>query len=917
MNKIKSPSLDKRGLESSRPILDALFSLDGIPIAVADMEGHYIDCNDVFADLMGYSPDEIANKTIFDLTHPDEIDFSKEKIQRIVRGETLSYRIEKRYMRKDGSRLWVDVSVSSILDKKGKPIALIGIFKDITQQKEMDFEVKKQATLLESILNSIPDLIGIQDPDHGIIRYNEAGYEFLNIEPEDVKEKKCYEIVGREVPCDVCATSKVYKTKKSESVERYEESMGLWLDVRAYPVLDEKNEIDYVVEHVRDITDVKRNEFELQHTRQMYMDTLNNLNDSVLVVNKDLKIELVNDSYRKLLKRAGIDEDPLGRNIFDLQPFLPEKVMQEYRDVFESGEILATDEQTRIGDREFNTYTIKIPIKKGERVDKIITVIRDTTDQMYYLNELRAGEERVKNILESSPDSITITDLDGKVIDCNEATLILHGFDSKEEIIGRNALEFIHKKDHERAMVNMTRVLAEERLDNLEYELIRKNGTSFPGRMSASLMRDGDGKPQAFIGISSDITDRKRSEKILQRRLQFEYLISNISSDFINTSPEKIDTSIEKALELAGDFVKADRAYVFLYRDNNRIMDNTHEWYREGISSEKENLQDLNTEDFYIVRDFLLRDKMIYLPNLNHLPKEAEKDREEFEREGIRALLNAPLVCDGRIIGFVGFDSVKNEVKWERETIDFLRLVGQIIATTLVRYRSQTEIIKERERAEFYLDLMGHDIGNLHQGIYSGLQIARHSNDRKIRDMSLNSTEDLVKRSIKLVKNVLLLSKLGIKEPDMEKIDVKDALKNALEQVEKLFPSKELSIETKMSKGKVMVMAEPIIEEVFLNLLHNGVKFQDVKKPKLEVSLKKRKDHAEIVISDYGMGMPQKSKALLFSRFSPQGKGSQTGIGLSLVKALTDRYNGSIEVLNRVEGDYRRGTKFILRYPLA
>ncbi len=293
MNKIKSPSLDKRGLESSRPILDALFSLDGIPIAVADMEGHYIDCNDVFADLMGYSPDEIANKTIFDLTHPDEIDFSRKKIQRIVRGETLSYRIEKRYMRKDGSRLWVDVSVSSILDKKGKSIAMIGIFKDITKQKELDFEVKKQASLLESILNSIPDLIGIQDPDHEIIRYNEAGYEFLNIKPEDVKGKKCYEIVGREVPCEICATSKVYKSKKPESVERYEKSMDLWLDVRAYPVLDEKNEIDYVVEHLRDITEIKRNEFELKQTKQMYVDTLNNLNDSVLVVNKDLKIELV------------------------------------------------------------------------------------------------------------------------------------------------------------------------------------------------------------------------------------------------------------------------------------------------------------------------------------------------------------------------------------------------------------------------------------------------------------------------------------------------------------------------------------------------------------------------------------------------------------------------------------------------
>jgi PAS domain S-box-containing protein len=917
---MKSKNGSTKEEESERdgdPFQEILFSLEGIPVATADINGDFIHCNSAFIDLLGYTEEELSSKSVFDLTHPDEVEISKKKISEVARGKITSYRIQKRYRKKDGDTIWVDISVASIKKMDGKQGSLVGIFKDITHAKELEVKLRKNSILLESILNSINDTIGIQNPDHTIVRYNEAGYRFLNMTQEEVEGKKCYELVGRDDPCSICATSKVYETKKPERVERYEESMDAWLDVRAYPVLNEEGEIEYIVEHLRDITESKKNEIELEEARQMYMDTLNNMNDAVLLINKDLVIELANKSFKSLLRKAGIRRKPEGNNIFDLQPFLPEAVSKEYETVMKSGRTMETDEITKINEREFHTHTIKIPLMKEDRVDKIITVIRETTDQMYYLNQLREGEKRVRNIIESSPDAITIADLEGIITDCNEATLLLHGISSKEEVIGRKAIDFLDERDHERALVNTHRVLSGGRIDDIEYTLKRDDGTRFPGRMSASLMVDSKGTPEAFIAITSDITERKRFEKDLQRRLDYEYLISLISSEFINTSPEKIDESIEKVLRMAGEFVHADRAYVFLFRNGNQKMDNTHEWNAEGISSEKGNLQDLDPSDFYVVREYLLKMKMIYLPSMRNLPMNARNDREEFEREGIKSLLNAPMICEGNLIGFIGFDSVGKHATWERETIDFLRLIGQIIATTLIRFKSQVEIIKERERAEFYLDLLGHDIGNLHQGIYSGLQIARNSNDEEIKDLSMDSTEDLVKRSIKLVKNVLLLSRLGLREPELSKVDLKEALENSILQVQKIYSGKEIDIEVNMTKGRIFVLAEPIIEEVFLNILHNGIKFQERRIPKLEISLKKSRSNATVTISDHGTGIPKTSKEKLFSRFSPKGKGSQTGIGLSLVKALTDRYGGEVKVEDRVEGDYRKGTKFIVKYPLA
>ncbi|MBW2593318.1 MAG: PAS domain-containing protein, partial [Deltaproteobacteria bacterium] len=92
--------------------------------------------------------------------------------------------------------------------------------------------------LLESVFDAIPDVIGIQDRHHKIIRYNAAGYKFLNMTHKEIGGKKCYELIGRSTPCDICATTECYKTKKPARVEQYVEKMDVWLDVRAYPVLD-------------------------------------------------------------------------------------------------------------------------------------------------------------------------------------------------------------------------------------------------------------------------------------------------------------------------------------------------------------------------------------------------------------------------------------------------------------------------------------------------------------------------------------------------------------------------------------------------------------------------------------------------------------------------------------------------------
>ncbi len=163
--------------------------------------------------------------------------------------------------------------------------------KEIVQEIQEKNRVKKvldeSITFTEAVLDSIPDVIGVQDKNHTIIRYNTAGYEFLGLTPENAIGKKCYELIGRVSPCRVCATAEVYETRKPAQVQKYVADIGKWLDVRAYPVLDENNEIVQVIEHLRDISREKQSEIRLKESHERLIAILNSIDASIYVADMD------------------------------------------------------------------------------------------------------------------------------------------------------------------------------------------------------------------------------------------------------------------------------------------------------------------------------------------------------------------------------------------------------------------------------------------------------------------------------------------------------------------------------------------------------------------------------------------------------------------------------------------------------
>jgi PAS domain S-box-containing protein len=167
--------------------------------------------------------------------------------------------------------------------------------------------------------------------------------------------------------------------------------------------------------------------------------------------------------------------------------------------------------------------------------------------------ELWQREERLRAILASSPDAITVSDLRGKIVDCNEAALKLAGCSSKKELVGKSSIEFIAEKDRKRALENLKETFEHGTTKSIEYTLLTKNGDEYQGELSASVIKDSFGNSVGFVGILRDVTERKKAEeKIRASEEKYRSLFENAKDVTLTMDLKGNVTSINKAAEEYG-----------------------------------------------------------------------------------------------------------------------------------------------------------------------------------------------------------------------------------------------------------------------------------------------------------------------------------------------------------------------------
>jgi PAS domain S-box-containing protein/putative nucleotidyltransferase with HDIG domain len=170
-------------------------------------------------------------------------------------------------------------------------------------------------------------------------------------------------------------------------------------------------------------------------SESQYRATLNSIGDGIHVVDKNLRLVMINDALRSRIGDIGIDFEPVGRTVRDVFRFLPETVNREYADVFKKGKLLITEERVKVGNREFISEVRKIPIFDGERVEQVVTVIHDITAQKRD-EQVKAVLYKVSREVNSAEDLRELFDLIqrslGTIIDTRNFYIALRKKGSKE-----------------------------------------------------------------------------------------------------------------------------------------------------------------------------------------------------------------------------------------------------------------------------------------------------------------------------------------------------------------------------------------------------------------------------------------------------------------------------------------------------
>ncbi len=143
--------------------------------------------------------------------------------------------------------------------------------------------------------------------------------------------------------------------------------------------------------------------------------------------------------------------------------------------------------------------------------------LRDITEHKRMEQDLREREEHYRSLVDTSPDAIILTDLGARILLCNQQAARVHGFVGPEDMIAKSAYDLIAPEDRARAIESADKALETGSIRNVQFTLLRANGTHFPGEINASLIRDAEGKPKGFIGLIRDITERKEAEEALRR----------------------------------------------------------------------------------------------------------------------------------------------------------------------------------------------------------------------------------------------------------------------------------------------------------------------------------------------------------------------------------------------------------------
>ena len=497
----------------------------GIAHTDAVAVGRFLRVNEKFCSIVGYSREELLQKSFQDITYSDDQKASLDSLMALIRGESSGFRLEKRYLHKDGSFVWVEMFVSLQRDAAGKPEYAIAMLQDISERRRLEEELRESERRWRDLTEALPQLVWTARPD-GYMDYSSAQVVQYMGRPES--ELLGWGWLDFLHPDDRERTQHAWQTAIGgqngyEIEHRFRRFDGVyrWFKTRGVAILDSEDNVYKWFGTSTDITKEKQLEEELRQANERL----------------ELAVRGSNLAIWEVEMPDGILE--YGRvtliNAWESLGYDPAKAPTDFADVFNLA--VHPEDQARVGraiqaclvgdTREFDAE-YRILHKDGSELWHLTrgTVLRnpngrpirfigsrvDITDLKRAEVALRESEQRFRTFVDHATDAFFLFDEEFVVLDVNRQACESLGY-TRDELLGMTPLDF--DPDVTSAHLDeIKRQLDDEQLMAFESRHRRKDGTVFPVDIRGQAFWEGGRR--FFVSLARDNTDRKRVEEVLR-----------------------------------------------------------------------------------------------------------------------------------------------------------------------------------------------------------------------------------------------------------------------------------------------------------------------------------------------------------------------------------------------------------------
>ncbi len=553
----------QEALRRSEARYRAIFSNASVAIGVVDRNGRYLQFNDAWLRMLGYQGHELWTMTNADVTHPDDASDSIRLFASMVRGEVDGFRLEKRFVRKDGTLVWGDLTASAIRGPGGTFEVGIGIIQDITERRRAGEELARQTAFQQTIIDAIPVPFFVKDTDGRYIIIN-AAYSALMGRPAAALLGR---IAADVLPPDQAALhERIDRAVLGDRVPRSYETMVESPERGRRTLVMHKAAFDSfhgtmggIIGAMVDVTERKHAEDALRASRER-LSKIVRTSPAVIYTCRPtgevFRASFLSDNVFALLGHRSeefledprfwwdrIHPDDVGRVAADLPGMIRQGGgVSEYR--------------FRHHDGLWRWIRDAVNVVRGAdgEPSELVGSWLDITDRKRAEEALVASRKRLSQIIQTSPAATYTCEPRGDF----ELTFMSQNV---SEIVGWHPDDFVkdarfwfnHVHPDDAARVIKGLIQAGERGRHVhEYRFRHRDGTWRWLRDALNLVRDVTGAPSELVGSWLDITERKAAEDELREARHVAEAANRAKSAFLATMSHEIRTPLNGIIGMTG-----------------------------------------------------------------------------------------------------------------------------------------------------------------------------------------------------------------------------------------------------------------------------------------------------------------------------------------------------------------------------